>query len=71
MQATRKTICFDTIIKLNKCPTNIYWFKVDNSSPLTLNIFYTFYSVSIVDFEQENVSWVCLLNKVKILSVCT
>ena len=51
MQATRKTICFDTMIKLNKCPTNIYWFKVNNSSLLTLNIFYTFYSVSIVDFE--------------------
>ena len=25
---------------------------------LTLNIFYTFFSVSIVDFEQVNVSWV-------------
>ena len=26
---------------------------------LTLNIFHTFSSVSIVDFEQANVSWIC------------
>ena len=30
---------------------------------LTLNIFYTFFSVSILDFEQVNVSWeVCFLH---------
>ena len=28
---------------------------------LTLNIFYTFSSVSVVDFEQENVWWVDLI----------
>ena len=49
---------------------NIYLFKVNKKNPtrmaldvslifllLTLNIFHTFYSVSIVGFEQVNVSW--------------
>ena len=30
---------------------------------LTLNIFHTFYSVSIVDVEQVNVKWVSVNNK--------
>ena len=29
---------------------------------VTLNIFHTFSSISIVDFEQVNVSWVCSNN---------
>ena len=28
---------------------------------LTLNIFHTFFSVSLVDFEQVNVSWLILM----------
>ena len=56
-------------------PTNIYLFKVAIEtlekgvkyvelvlvfSLLTLNIFNTIFTVSIVDFEQVNVSWVTL-----------
>ena len=32
--------------------------KTTSERSLTLNIFYTFYKVSIADFEQINVSWV-------------
>ena len=46
-------------------PPNIYLFKVNDVVLvfllLTLNIFRTLSSVSIVDFEQVNVSWVCMI----------
>ena len=32
---------------------------------LTLNIFHTFFSISIVEFEQVNVSWEVVQNKTK------
>ena len=58
---------FESCQSFSRHPANIYLFKVDVDVflvflLLTLNIFHTFfYSVSIVDFEQVNVSWLYIM----------
>ena len=64
-------ICLGLFGNKKDFPTNIYLFKVNNRNSrkmcdfyryvflsLRLNIFYTFASVSIVDFDQVNVNWI-------------
>ena len=65
-----------SVFTVDRYPLNIYLFNVNNRNTikgmkdvqsqwrstifLSLNIFHTFFCVSVVDFEQVNVSWVLI-----------